>query len=187
MDGKLMTLRDLLLKNRTAIVRRWQDYALAVYETDASRFFDNEGDRFANPVGYALKTGTEAIFDSLAEGLDAEELCGHLEKIIKTRAIQDFSPSEALAFIFSLKSAIRRELQTSLDEPPIAGAIVEFDARIDQVALFAFDIYCSCRDRVSELRINEVKRNVAAVMKRIGVESEPVKPNGGESMRGDGE
>jgi hypothetical protein len=179
-----MTLRDLLHKNKKSIVERWQDYALSIYASDATRFFSSEDNRFANPVGYSLRAGTEAIYESLASGLDAEEICRHLEEIIKSRAIQDFSPSEAVAFIFSLKTAIRKELGDSLIEPCLAGEMIEFEARVDQVALFAFDIYCRCREKVSELRINEVKRSVAAVMKRIGVETEPIEPNGGEPMRG---
>jgi hypothetical protein len=184
LDGKLMTLRDLLRKNRDSIVAQWQNYALSIYASDASGFFNKESDRFANPVGFSLKTGTEAIFDSLVDGLDAEKICGHLESIVKARAIQDFTPSESIAFIFSLKSSIRKELGGSLADPGVAGEMTEIEAQIDQVALFAFDIYCRCREKVSELRINEVKRNVAAIMKRIGVESEPMTSNEGESVGG---
>jgi hypothetical protein len=115
--------------------------------------------------------------------MDAEKVCVSLEDIIRARAIQDLSPSESIAFVFSLKTAVRKELKGRLADPGLAADLAEFEARIDQTALFAFDIYCRCREKVSELRINEVKRSVAAVMKRIGVETEH-EPDGGESMRG---
>lgn len=186
-----MTLRDLLRINRQNIVEQWREYALSIYAPDASGFFNRERDRFANPVGHSLKTGTDGIYDGLSGGFDAEKICGHLENIIKARAIQDLSPSESVAFVFSLKSAIRKELGDRLTDSRLAGELTEVEAQIDQVALFAFDIYCRCRETVAELRINEVKRGVAAVMKRIGVDADTdaaaVKPIGGESMRGGGQ
>lgn len=165
-----MTLRDLLLKNRSAIVRRWQEYALAVYASDANAFFSRESDRFANPVGHGLRADTEAIFDGVLDGADAEEICAHLEGIVRVRAIQELAPSEALKFIFALKRAIRQEIGAEVARRNLAAELNEMDAQIDQLALYGFDIYTKCRDKVSELRINEIKRSVAAVMKRLGVE-----------------
>ena len=183
-----MTLRDLLLKNRSAIVGRWQEYALAVYASDATAFFSRENNRFANPVGQALRAGTEAIFDSLLDEADPNEICSHLEQIVKMRAIQDLSPSEALEFVFELKRAIRQEVGAGISGVRMTAELAEMDARIDQVALFGFDIYTKCRDKVSELRINEIKRSVAAVMKRLGVEDadqppEPTVPGGDNDPR----
>jgi hypothetical protein len=43
----------------------------------------------------------------------------------------------------------------------------ELESLIDQVALGAFDIYMKYRYQVYELRINEVKRNVARLAERI--------------------
>jgi hypothetical protein len=53
---------------------------------------------------------------------------------------------------------------------------VEFEAKIDRVALAAFDIFSQCREQVLELRINEVKRSVAWAVDRLNrreVEPEP--------------
>ena len=165
-----MTLRDLLLKNRSAIVGRWQRHALAVYASDASAFFSGEKDRFANPVGHGLRAGTEAIFDGLLNGAAPNEICAHLEEIVRVRAIQELAPSEALNFLFALKRAVRQEIGEEIAAKRLTAELTEMDAQIDQVALYGFDIYTKCRDKVSELRIKEIKRSVAAVMKRLGVE-----------------
>ena len=53
---------------------------------------------------------------------------------------------------------------------------------VDQIALFAFDIYTRCREKVAELRINEIKRGVSAVMARLGVDADP--PGSTDSRRG---
>lgn len=167
-----MTIRELLRKNRSAIVERWQEYALADYQGDATAFFRSQRDRFANPVGHSLRSGTDALFNGLLDGMTAQEACAHLDGIIKARAIQDLSPSQAVSFVFGLKRAIRAEIGGEISGPLMAAELTEIDAQIDQIALFAFDIYTKCREKVAELRINEVKRNVAAVMERLGVETD---------------
>ncbi|MCJ7563160.1 MAG: RsbRD N-terminal domain-containing protein [Candidatus Aminicenantes bacterium] len=171
-----MTLRDLLRENKSEIVRRWQEYVLAAHHADATRFFMTEGDRFANPVGYALRSGTDAIFDGLVNGMSAEEVCRHLEPIMKARAIQDWPPSQAVSFVFALKGAIREEIVKDLSGPLPAVELDEIDAQIDQIALFAFDIYTRCREKVAELRINEIKRSVAAVFQKLGVDQAQPQP-----------
>jgi len=164
-----MTLRDLLRERQTAIVERWREYALAAYPDDSSRFFEREKDRFANPLGYELRAGTEGIFQCFLDGMEADGICRHLDGIIKARAIQDLSPSCALSFVFDLKRAIRDELADDIARLGLAGELAEVDSSVDQIALFAFDIYTRCRERVAELRINEVKRNVAFIMKKLGM------------------
>jgi len=162
-----MKLRNVLQEKKAAIVERWLKDTLATYAGDASSFFNREKDRFANPVGHSLRVGTQAILESLLEGMEADSICRHLDDVIRIRAIQDFSPSQAVSFIFLLKRAIRAELGDDIREPQLAAELAEIDAEIDQMALFAFDIYTRCREQVCELRVNEVKRSVSAVMKRF--------------------
>ena len=184
-----MTLRELLRDNKSGIVKRWQEYALSSYAADASGFMKSEKDRFANPVGHSLIAGTEAIFDNLLDDMNAESVCSHLDAMIKVRAIQELTPSQAVSFVFSLKQAIRHEIGDRIEGPRLIAELGDTDAKIDQIALFAFDIYARCRDKVCELRINEVKRSVAAVMQRLGVDVEEPEPAGqtpgnGSSTRG---
>jgi hypothetical protein len=160
-----MTLKIKLRDNRDAILDRWLRATMDTYAKDTSSFLGREKDRFANPVGHSLRTGTRGILDGLLEGVNAEEICRHLNEIIKIRAIQDFAPSRAVSFVFLLKDAIRAELGRDGIQR-FSSELTQIDAEIDQVALFAFDIYSRCREQVTELRINEVKRSVAAIMQR---------------------
>ena len=163
----MTTMKSLLQEKKTAIVERWLGYALATYAPETSAFFGRGRDQFANPVGHALRTGTQAVFESLLDGIDAEEVCRHLEEIIKIRAIQDFSPSQAVSFVFLLKKAVREELGKETIDALLAAELEGFDGSVDQIALFAFDIYARCREQVHELRVNEVNRSVAAIMQRF--------------------
>jgi hypothetical protein len=45
--------------------------------------------------------------------------------------------------------------------------LVEFEAEIDRVALAGFDVFVECREQVSELRINEVKRRVSWIVEKM--------------------
>lgn len=162
-----MDLYTFLRKNRDSIVARWQQDTFASYADDASRFFAREKNKFANPVGTALRDGTFAIFDSLAAGMDEDLVCRNLNEIIKIRAIQDFSPSRATSFVFLLKNAIRAELADVEMNEETRRDLADIDATIDQIALFAFDIYVKCREQMYELRVNEVKRSVSLLMKRF--------------------
>ena len=166
-------LNDLLQQNKDSIIERWLEDTLATYAKDMSSFLDREKDRFANPVGHALRTGTRAIFENLLDGMDPELICGHLNEIIKIRAIQDFPPGRAVSFVFLLKKAVRAGIGNKATDPKLAPGLLDIDTKIDQIALFAFDIYTKCREQMHELRVNEVKRSVSALMDRFtGTDSE---------------
>ena len=178
-----MTFGNLLRQNKKAIVQRWLDAALAVYAEDAVAVFGRQKDPFSNPVGHSLRLGTAGLFEVLLEAplaepeAQAERVREHLREIVKIRAVQEFSASRAVGFVFRLKQAVRAELGKSADDPALAGDLLEFDGRIDEVALQAFDVYVECRARLSELRINEVKRRVSWVVDKMserGLGPEPV-------------
>ncbi len=167
-----MTLGELLRNSRGAIVGRWLDDILATYSKDFGRTFTNQKNPFANPVGHSLRLGTAAIFEALVEGVgrkevDVEKIRGGLREIVKIRAIQQFSASDAVAFVFQLRETIRAELASAVGDPRYRSDLASLDRRIDQIALAAFDIFVQCREQVYELRINEVKRDVSWVMKKM--------------------
>ena len=64
--------------------------------------------------------------------------------------------------------AIRAELADDLGDRRLAHEMLAVDERIDGMALAAVDLYVECREKVAELRINEVKRRVSWVVDRLG-------------------
>jgi hypothetical protein len=187
--GERMNLRDLLHKHEAAITERWLDKTLATYPSRTTVFFKRKRDRFANPVGHALKSGTAAVFDDLLSTLEspgsvtADRFCADLDEIIKVRSVQDFSPSQAVSFVFLLKEAIREELAEELRGGNTLAELARFEARIDQLALFAFDIYMSRREKLYQLRINEIKRTGFRLLKKanlISIDEEPESPESEE-------
>ena len=154
-----MKLRDALSRKRSSIVEKWFDVILETYPKDTSKFLKKGKDPFANPVRHTILQGVEGVYDELLkEGESPEALNDFLDKVIRIRAVQDFSPSQALAFVFSLKGVIREVLGKEIRENQLHDPLLLLETRIDALALRAFDVYMGCREEIYELRVNEVKR-----------------------------
>jgi hypothetical protein len=156
--------RDILKESQSAIVDRWLADTLATYQSGAAEFFEHTKDPFANPVGNALIKGLTGLFECLLAERPLESTRGNLDEIIKIRAVQDFSPSQALSFVFLLKNAVRVELGGKVVNLELLADLAQFESRIDQVALLAFESYTNCREQVYNLRVDEVKRSVSAIV-----------------------
>jgi hypothetical protein len=153
-----MKLKDLLEQKREQVLKRWFELVLESYPPDVSHFFKLEKDRFANPVGYAISTGIETLLEQVILETDPDRIISTLDGIIRIRAVQDFTPSQALAFVFLLKKAVREELKaedygfTTLDAPELFKEIIQFETKIDRVASLAFDVYVKCRDDINRIK-----------------------------------
>ncbi|HSB06726.1 MAG TPA: RsbRD N-terminal domain-containing protein [Thermodesulfobacteriota bacterium] len=154
-----MIFKDLLLKNKGAVLDKWLHLILETYPAGTSKFMRQEKDRFINPVGHTLIESTEALYEGLLQGMEADQLAGYLERIIQIRSTQDFSPSQAVVIIPALKMALREEMKRSgIEIHHVMEEWFAFASRIDQLSLVAFDIYTKYREKIYEIRINEIKK-----------------------------
>jgi hypothetical protein len=172
---------NFLVTKRDAILKRWRDLVLDTYPEDAARFFKREKDRFANPVGAAVIEESSAIFDEVMAGPDFEKLHAPLDRIIRIRAVQDFSPSQALSFIFLLKTAIR---DATADQDLDAAAFREMmavEVKIDRAALFGFEIYMGCREQIYRIRADEIRNRTVKLLERSNLVGELPEGEGMES------
>lgn len=140
---------------------------LETYPAGTSRFLKQKKDRFTNPVGYTISQEIEALYDGLLQEMNSDKLAVCLDNIIRIRAVQDFPPSQTIAFIFLLKKAIREELASEIAENRVLEELLKFESRIDKLVLLAFDIYMKCREKVFEIRVNEVKAERERVLKLL--------------------
>ena len=161
-----MDVKTLLLQNRSAIVRAWNRLILDTYPEETSHFLKGEKDSFTNPVGSALIRQTEGLFDGLVADVPIEGLAGHLDGFVRIRAVQDFCPSDAVGYIFLLKQAIRDALHKEMGSENLLQELLNFESRIDRLALLAFDLYTECRKTISEIRVGEARAETERV-KRV--------------------
>jgi hypothetical protein len=145
---------NFLAEKKEIIVKRWSDQVLDSY--GSPEFFKKQKNQFANPIGSTISAGLQDIYTVLAEGQELGRLYKPLENIVKIRAVQDFTPSQSTSFVYLLKTIVRQELAKDKKSSVSQDSLLELDTRIDQVALMAFDIYMECRERLHQIRINEV-------------------------------
>ena len=167
-----MTLWNLLAHKKPGLVKRWFDIVMEPYPAETSGLLKQQKKQFTNPVGYTIFHGLENIFDKLIEekGADFEGMAPFLDSIVRIRAVQDLRPSQALSFVFHLRNAVREELASEAKEFPAEMAV--FESRIDAMALLAFDIYARCREKVYELKANEVKNRTFRLLQMANLVSE---------------
>ncbi len=166
-------LKTLLKQNRTILLERWLRWIFDSYPAEAAIFLKKEQDRFDNPVGFRISQGLKSLLDALLAETDTEKIMAGLDEVIRIRAIQDYPPSQALAFIFLLKDTIREVLAKELKDGSLAAEFMDLESRIDGLALLGFDVYTSRREKLHEIRVAEVKNRISGLLRRTGVN-----PNG---------
>jgi hypothetical protein len=103
-------LKNFLSDKRAVILQKWTDHILDTYPAETANFLRGKNSRFANPVGHSVSTGVEGIFEDLLQGIDQDRVSVFLDNIVRIRAIQEFTPSQAISFVFFLKKIVRDEL-----------------------------------------------------------------------------
>lgn len=165
-----MSLENLLAEKRTAIIKRWFELVINTYPADARRFLGEEKDRFANPVGQTISRNLEIIYDELRGAMEVTRLADALTEIVKVRAVQDFSPSRAVGFIFLVKPALREELRDELGRGEAEPELSAFERRVDQAALLAFDLYMQSKEKIAELLSKESQARTRFLDRRLAAE-----------------
>lgn len=159
-------LREIIRTKEAEILKEWKQALLDTYPQDAVKFIQGQKNQFANPVGHIFDLGLSKCFTNLIFTDDNESVKEALDEVIRVRAVQDFSPAGALAFIFDLKGIIRAYCLEQIMKEELLEALWRLDARIDEAALIAFNIYASCREELAEIRVNEVKSNVYFLLRK---------------------
>jgi len=166
-----MNLEKLLREKKRDIVDRWFNAVMDTYAPDTAVIFKSQRDRFANPVGVTVREGLTAIFEGLLEGRDAGRSAALLDPLIRIRAVQKFTPSQATGFIFLLKKIIRDTLHHKLSDGQLTP-LLRFEDRIDALALTAFDIYMECKEKIYDLKVSQERNSIYRAFKRAGLITE---------------
>ncbi len=140
------------------ILDRWLARALECYSEETVRFLSAEKDSFRNPVGHTLRENLAILLDQVLGGMEADAAKASMADILRIRAVQELTPSQAVEFVFQLRPLLRELSPQAKNEA--------LDARIDQLALWAFEEYTRCRERIADLRISESRRGMAVAARR---------------------
>jgi RsbT co-antagonist protein rsbRD N-terminal domain len=154
-------LRARLAAQRQAILEAWLARTADTYPPQAAQLLREQRDPFRNPMGQVLREGLPALLDVLLGEGDLEGAVPALDRVVRVRAVQDFTPGEAVGFLFLLKGVIR-------EVPGVWGGhaggppdpIEAVEDRIDRLVLLGFDRYAACREQMAEIRVHEAQRRL---------------------------
>lgn len=130
------------------VAERWLERLLLSYSAATRASLSDPTDPFRNPAGHVLRENLLLIARELVGEMNREALQAPLDAIVRLRAVQGFSPSEAIGFVFESRNAA-----SGLDG--VSSAVL--CERIDRLALIAFDVYMRCREQIFELRVKELR------------------------------
>lgn len=153
-------LKEILSKKKSSILEKWIKSIADDYPADASKFLRLQKDRFSNPLGYTISSSAENIFNEILNENNQVSIKASLRDIIKVKAVQEFSPSQAIEFIFSLKKVVREELRQEITVEKVLKELMAFESGIDDLALAAFDKFMEAREKIFQIRIKEIKAKI---------------------------
>lgn len=153
-------LKELLINNKSSIVNSWIELIIETYPSESVNFLRSHKDRFSNPIGYTVSVNAGKIFDELINDKNKDRIKESLNEIIKMRAVQDFSPSQAAGIILSLKKVLRKELENEVNNTSVFKEYLNLESGIDDIALLAFDLYMESKDILFQIRISEIKASL---------------------------
>jgi hypothetical protein len=168
----LMPLTTYLAQKKSAILGSWLNTIYESYPPETAIFLRKEKNRFDNPAGSRISEGLEGLLGALLQEMERDEILTWLDEIIRIRALQNFSPSQALAFVFLLKNVIRQELAEEILKENLAAELLDLESRIDGLALLGFDVYTKRREKIYEIKADEAKRRISAFMRKSGLSSD---------------
>lgn len=164
-----MILVKLLEAKKKVILEKWFNRIMETYSEESANLLKQNKNPFANPMGQTFAHDIEVLYGILLKTEEKEDASSSLDNIIRIRAVQEFSPSDAISFIFLLKNVIQDEIKDEIQKNGLAKELHAFESRIDRLALEGFDIYMKCREKLFELRANEVKSRAYTLLKRANM------------------
>ena len=159
-----MDTKQTLKKNKSLFLKEWFKATINTYPKDSARILGKDANRFDNPVGAITRESLKNILDLLSDKYTEESLEKALDPIIRIRAVQAFTASEAVSFIFALKT---------IGENILDGShYLQFDRMVDKVALAGFNKFMKCKEEIFLLKSTESKRRIHRAFERAGLVAE---------------
>ncbi len=172
----------VLNKNQEqAIFEQWYEIIARTYSAESYALLKETSKQFTNPLAYNIYTEAKSLFEAILEDRYLELIEEPLNNILKIRAVQDFTSSEAVGFILNLKQVFRMELTSISNTDEYYKTLSLIEDRIDQVLLKAFNIFMQIREKIYELKANEVKNRTSRMIERLNRKYDKINDTKGDS------
>jgi hypothetical protein len=166
-----MDLLAFLEKKKKGIVETWFTQAVYTYPEEAARIIAKSKDPFSNPIGTSTRQSLEEIFEELLNGLTDMEKAGKIiDPVLRMRAVQNFTASEATSVFLLLKDIVRENLKKEIQNNQVnTSELYDLDKKIDKVCLRAFDIFMGCREQIYSFKANHVKSRTMNLLEKADI------------------
>ena len=171
-----MQIGDLLKLKRADIKERWLDLVISSYPADSRNFFKKQKNQFSNPVGAALERQIDTLYDSLIGNTEKNDTAAILEDFIRIRSVQEFTAAQATGYILNLKQAVREVLADDIRTSQLFSQLLALETRIDGILLEAFDVYMRSREKIYQIKADELKRRSYFVLRKLNKDLSKQKP-----------
>ncbi len=167
-----MNFGKVLKSKKKDILQQWFEATINTYPEETAKILNKSKNKFDNPVGVATHESLESVINMLFqnmvqaddENFNEELIEQALDSVIRIRAVQNFSASKAVGFVFELKDIVKKSAGEEI------GAL--FDRKIDQIALAAFNRFLKCRESIFLLKALEAKKRTYSAFERSGLAEE---------------
>lgn len=168
-----MEFTALLEKKKEAAVNAWFEQVMQTYAPDTAIFYQNQKDAFANPVGSTTMRSLTRLFDLLIhpdeqESPEGDSPAAAVDPLVRIRAVQNFTPSQAVGFVFLLKPIVRNLFKKN-QKKLVMDELLELESRIDGLALIGFDVFMACREQIYSMKTNTERNTIYKAFARAGL------------------
>ena len=172
-----MSITELCNEQRATLLPRWTELFFAAYPLSSPGFLRTQTDPFANPVGRIVRDSLPVLYDAVAgNDADPDAVGRALADLMRLRAVQDMPPAKAIGPVFLLKTLLRevvlpQVLSMSSGDAGDSGTAAHLDeylaaeSRVDSLGLMALDLYAGDREKVFNLRVEEIKRSQSQIVR----------------------
>jgi hypothetical protein len=158
-----MQIEEIIVRNKDNILKKWQQTIIDSYPAGSGEFFLDNKNKFTNPVGFTIEKSLPAILDAIIAGDLTDAAKKSLDDIIRIRAVQEFEPAEALAFIASLRAIVLSVLAGETD----FTAFLQTEKIFNAINDYGFNCYVRFREKIYDIKANEQLRTFEKMIERL--------------------
>ncbi len=184
--GVDMLFTDKVKQEKDILLQKWVDKYYAAYPLGSTGFIRTSTDKFKNPIGIITQTSLSTLYDAvIGDDIEFSDVHAALNELVKLRAIQEMPASRAVGPMAQLKTLFKEEVFDNLvknnkDSKVLQEIFEDFftvAARIDGLLLLSMDLYSADREKVFNLRVEEIHRSQSQVIRWARLREEKMSTN----------
>ena len=156
----------LIEQNKDKIHEKWLTRRLGIFSEQKKSLIMTQMDQFQNPIRHEMAEGLTGILGHFKKR--GENFSSSLDQITRVLAIQDFPPSRAMGLFYELKEIVR-DIAKKDGVSFSAKDWGEFNSRLEQMTLEAFDSYVDHREKIYQIKVDESKNRAFMLLKKAGL------------------